>query len=190
MAISYKAVSGKTYSLFGIDISTDEYFATIRKLAESLLGLCPDQQVLLYHVQKAAGMRPKKSLSYAHDDSLSAHIQKTLYEALRPYTRAVKGHLKSVPLSQRFDKTIRTQEDEYHLYMLEIELVNRIYREAFRKSEYKFALLPHCLRDFRSHCESVPGDMEYVCMGCTEDCFIRLGSQILKKYGIQPYISI
>jgi len=190
MAISYKAVSGKTYSLFGIDISTDEYFATIRKLVESLLGLCPDQQVLLYHVQKAAGMRPKKSLSYAHDDSLSAHIQKTLYEALRPYTRAVKGHLKSVPLSQRFDKTITTREKGYHLYMLEIELVNRIYREAFRKSGYKVAFLPHCLRDFRPRCRSAPGDIEHVCMNCTDDCFINLGSKLLKKYGVQSYLSI
>ena len=27
-------------------------------------------------------------------------------------------------------------------------------------------------------------------MGCTEECFIRLGSRLLKNYGIQPYISI
>jgi len=32
--------------------------------------------------------------------------------------------------------------------------------------------------------------MEYVCMGCTEDCFIVSGSQLLKKYAIHPYISI
>jgi hypothetical protein len=112
-----------------------------------------------------------------------------LHDALQPYTRAVKEHLESIPLSQKLDKTIRTKEEGYHLYMLEIELVNRVYREAFQKSDYKFALLPHCLSDFRSRCDSVPGDMEYVCKGCTEDCFIRLGSQLLKKYGIQPYIS-
>jgi hypothetical protein len=27
-------------------------------------------------------------------------------------------------------------------------------------------------------------------MGCTEDCFIRFGSTLLTRYGIQPYISI
>ncbi|MGO9612499.1 MAG: DUF116 domain-containing protein [Dissulfurispiraceae bacterium] len=190
MAVSYKAVSGKTYSLFGVDASTEEYFATIRTLAESLLGLCPDQQVLLYHVQKAAGMRLKKSSSYARNDSLIAHIQKTLSGALCPYTQAVKEHLKSVPLSQRFDKTITTREKEYHLHMLEIELINRVYRKAFRKSGYKVAFLPHCLRDFRPRCRSVSGDMEHVCMACTDDCFINLGSQLLKKYGVRSYLSI
>jgi len=190
MAGSYKAVSGKTYSLFGIDTSTDLYFRTIRAIAESLLGHCPDQRSLLFHVQKAGGMRFKKGSGHTPNTALIGHIRKTLHDALHPYTRAVKEHLKHITISQRFDRTIRTQEEGYHLYMLEIELVNRIYREAFQGSAYKFALLPHCLRDFRPRCGSVPGDMEYVCMGCTEDCFIRLGSQLLKKYGIQPYISI
>lgn len=186
----YKAVSGKTYSLFGVDRSTDLYFRTVRAVAESLLVRCPDQRSLLFHVQKAGGMRFRKGSGYTPDDALIAHIRKTLHDALHPYTRAVKEHLKSISISQRFDKTIRTREDVYHLYMLEIELVNRAYRKAFRESTYKFALFPHCLRDFRSRCDSVPGDMEHVCMGCTEDCFIRLGSRLLEKYGIQPYISV
>jgi hypothetical protein len=190
VAGSYKAVSGKTYSLFGADTSTDRYFRTIRTIAESLSGHCPDPRSLLLHVQKAGGMRFKKGSGYMPDDSFNAHIRKTLHDALRPYTKAVGEHLKGIPFSQRFDKTIRTPEERYHLYMLEIELVNQIYREAFRKSDYKFALLPHCLRDFRPQCKSVPGDIEYVCMGCTEACFIRLGSRLLKKYGIRPYIAI
>ncbi len=74
--------------------------------------------------------------------------------------------------------------------MIEIELINRIYREAFKQSEYKFALLPHCLRDFRPECKSVPGDIEYTCKRCTKECFINLGSILLKKYNIDPYIAI
>ena len=190
MAGHYKAVSGKTYSLFGIDTSTDHYFRTIRAIAEGLSDLCPDQQSLLLHVQRANGMRIRRGSGHTPDDTLIARIRKTLHDALHPYTRAVKEHLKGMPISQRFDRTIRTREEGYHLYMLEIELINRIYREAFKRSDYTFALLPHCLRDFRPQCKSVPGDMEYVCTGCTEDCFIRLGSQLLKKYKIQPYISI
>jgi len=131
----------------------------------------------------------KKRSGFAFDDTLIAHILKTLHGALYQYTTAVKEHLEHVPFSQRFDKTIRTREEGYHFYMLEIELVNRIYREAFRKSDYRFALFPHCLKDFRSKCASIPGEIEYVCMGCTEDCFIRLGSLLLKKYDIHPYIS-
>ena len=83
----YKAVSGKTYSLFGVDVSTDQYFSAIRAIAESLLVLCPDQQVLLSHIQKAGDMGFRKSLAYAHDDALIAHIPKNLHEALYTYTR-------------------------------------------------------------------------------------------------------
>jgi hypothetical protein len=68
--------------------------------------------------------------------------------------------------------------------------VNRSYREEFKSSAYKFALMAHCLRDFRPGCRSVKGDFEAVCQGCTEDCFIRLGSVLLEKYGIHPYISV
>jgi hypothetical protein len=89
MDTPYKAISGKTYSLFGVDVSTDQYFSTIHAIAESLLALCPDERVLLFHVQKAGGMRFKKRLAYACDDALIDHIRKNLYEALHPYTRGV-----------------------------------------------------------------------------------------------------
>ncbi len=74
--------------------------------------------------------------------------------------------------------------------MIEIELVNRIYKEAFKKSDYKFALIPHCLRDFRPECKSVSGDYESICKGCTKDCFVHLGGKLLKKYDIHPFISV
>ncbi len=38
--------------------------------------------------------------------------------------------------------------------------------------------------------ESVPGDVEALCQGCTEDCLIHLGSVLLRRYGITPYISV
>jgi uncharacterized protein len=76
------------------------------------------------------------------------------------------------------------------LYMLEIELTNRIFKEDFKRSRYKFALLAHCLRDFRPGCRSVKGDVEAVCRGCTDDCLIHLGGVLLEKYGVKPYISV
>jgi hypothetical protein len=74
--------------------------------------------------------------------------------------------------------------------MIEIEIINRIHKKAFQESTYKFSLIAHCLRDFRPKCESVEGEYESVCKGCTKDCFIHLGSVLLKKYGIHPYISV
>ena len=187
----YRAVIGKTYTLFGDDVSTDRYYNTIRNILDNLLLVCPDNQTLLLHIQKA-GSRQQLFMKSSGliDLKLLSLIRKNAHETLLPYTKGVKEHLQSLSLSQRFDETLRTKEKQYHLYMLEIELVNRIYKETFKKSEYKFALLPHCLRDFRAECQSVPGDIEAVCMGCTEECFINLGSLLLKKYGINPYIAV
>jgi hypothetical protein len=187
----YRTVTGKTYTLFGDDVSTDRYYKTIRNILDNLLLVCPDKQKLLLHIQKAGSRQQlfKKS-SGLIDLTLLSLIRKNAHETLLAYTKGVKEHLQSLSLSQRTDETLRTKEEQYHLYMLEIELVNRIQKEAFKKSEYKFALIPHCLRDFRPECQSVPGDIEAVCMGCTQECFINLGSLLLKKYGINPYIAV
>jgi hypothetical protein len=187
----YRAVTGKTYTLFGDDGSTYRYYSTIRNILDNLLLVCLDKHKLLLHIQNAGSSRQsfKKSLDLI-DPALISLIRKNTHETLSTYTRRVKEHLRSMSISQRFDETLRTKEKQYHLYMLEIELVNRIHKEAFKKSEYKFALIPHCLRDFRPECQSVPGDIEAVCMGCTEECFINLGSLLLKKYGINPYIAV
>ena len=187
----YRAVTGKTYSLFGDDVSTDRYFSTIRNILDNLLLFCPDKHILLLHIQNAdRSRRSFKKSSTPIDLKLISLIRKTAHEALSTYTKGVKEHLQSLSISQRFDETLSTKEKQYHLYMLEIELINRIYKDAFKKSEYKFALIPPCLRDFRPECHSIAGDIEAVCMGCTEDCFINLGSLLLKKYGINPYIAV
>jgi hypothetical protein len=134
MSLRYEPVSGKTYTLFGGDSSTDQYFSVIRAIADSLSAACPDQGVLLHHVQMAGGLRLGKRPSSGRDDTLITLIRETLERTLHPYTRAVKEHLRSMPLSQRFDKIIRTREEKYHLYMIEIELVNRLYGMTFEKA--------------------------------------------------------
>jgi hypothetical protein len=184
-----QSISGKTYSLYGADTDSDQYYDLIRELADSFLEKCPGEKELLLQVRKAgtkrlfAGKRSEKN-------ALVPYIKRTLKEALSVYTVGVKEHLRKLPLSKRTDKTLKTREEQYHLYMLEIELVNRIYRDKFKNSEYKFALLPHCLRDFRPDCRAVPGDIESVCEGCTDDCFINLGSRLMKEFNIDPYISV
>jgi hypothetical protein len=189
---SNEAPQGKTYSLNRGSTGTDRYYSTVRELVDSFLQIHPDEHGLLFHVQRAGVKRSflKKPSERALDRSLISFMKKTIRDRLSVYTGGVKSHLRTLPLSQRFDKTLSTKEEQYHLYMLEIELVNRIYRESFRKSAFKFALIAHCLRDFRPDCRSVAGDIESVCKGCTEDCFINLGSHMLKKYGIHPYISV
>jgi hypothetical protein len=187
----YTPVQGKTYSLFAGGDDGEQYFADIKGLADVFLQQCPDLNRLLILIQQAG---KKASLwggkTPAADRKTLQFVQENLRQSMSVYTREVAGHLQSLPLGKKMDPTLITTEEQYHLYMLEIELVNRIHREAFKGAEYKFALLAHCLRDFRPGCRSVAGDMEAVCRGCTEDCLIHLGSVLLDKYGIKPYISV
>ena len=187
----YTPVQGKTYSLFAKGNDSEHYYAEIKRLADVFLRRGPDEKRLLGLIQKV-GERPwlLGLKATGSDRKTLQFVRETLRQSLSIYTRKVSDHLKSLPYAKRVDSTLATKEEKYHLYMLEIELVNRIYREEFKRSEYKFALIAHCLRDFRPGCRSVKGDIEAVCRGCTEDCFIHLGSVILEKYGIKPYISI
>jgi hypothetical protein len=187
----YTPVQGKTYSLFTGDDAGEHYFVEIKRLADMFLTRAPDAKKLLALIQKK-GKRPLLLglKTRGKDPQTLQFIRETLRESLSLYTQNVANHLKDLPLEKRADSTLTTTEENYHLYMLEIELVNRIYKEEFKRSEYKFALIAHCLRDFRPECRAEEGDIEAVCQGCTEDCFIHLGSVLLEKYGIKPYISI
>ena len=187
----YTPVQGKTYSLFAEDDDSERYYAEIKRLANVFLRRCPDEKRLLGLIQKV-GKKPflLGLKTTGADQKTLQFVIETLRQSLSIYTQNVSNHLKGLPYAKRVDSTLATTEEKYHLYMLEIELVNRIYREEFKRSEYKFALIAHCLRDFRPGCRSVKGDIEAVCRGCTEDCFIRLGSVLLEKYGIKPYISV
>jgi len=185
-------LQGKTYSLYGTHTGTDQYYFVIRNLTDLFLEQCPDKKELLIQIQRAGSDNSflSRMKGFRADKSLILFIRNNLNKSLSVYTTGVNDHLKTLPLSQRFDSILRTKEFQYHLYMIEIELANRMYKEEFQQSKYKFSLIAHCLRDFRPKCESVTGEYESVCKGCTKDCFIHLGSVLLKKYDIHPYISV
>jgi hypothetical protein len=187
----YTPVQGKTYSLFAGGDDSEPYFAAIKRLAEVFLQRCPDGNRLLSLIQPVGERSWLRGLKTTPAERQLLHeVRQTLRQSLSIYTPHVAHHLKTLPRAKRRDETLTTTEEKYHLYMLEIELVNRLYREAFQSSGYKFALLAHCLRDFRPACRSEAGEFEAVCRGCTADCLIHLGSVLLEKYGIEPYISV
>ncbi|MFZ5450548.1 MAG: DUF116 domain-containing protein [Thermodesulfobacteriota bacterium] len=187
----YTPVPGKTYSLFAQGDDSDHYYGEIKRLADIFLQRCPDEKRLLDLIKKV-GERPFfLGLKITRTDRQTLQfIRETLRKSLSIYTQNVANHLQTLPMAKRIDSTLATREEKYHLYMLEIELVNRIFREEFKRSAYKFALIAHCLRDFRPECRSEAGEFEAVCKGCTKDCLIHLGSVLLEKYGIEPYISV
>ena len=121
-------------------------------------------------------------------NSFVSSILQLLGDALSPYTSNVRTHLKGLSIRSVTDRRLRTTEEQYHLHMLEIELVNRVHRERFLRSDFRIALLPHCLRDFQRACRSVPGDLDSICAGCSETCFLHRVSAILREAGVHPYI--
>jgi hypothetical protein len=186
----YLPVQGKTYSFFAEGGGSEPYFAEIKRLADLFLQHSPDAKKLLHLIQKA-GKKPflLTFQTTKSERKILQFIKETLRQSLSIYTREVASHLRTLPLAKRVDETLTTTEEQYHLYMLEIELVNRVYKEEFKRADYKFALIAHCLRDFRPECQSARGDIEAVCRGCTEDCLVHLASILLEKYCIKPYIS-
>lgn len=186
-------IQGKSYSLYTDSDTTDGYFETITRLTDTCLQTMPgiDPKELLPLVKGASKYKSPfhKLLKMKPNNTLPNSIKEELKKTLSIYTKGVKKHLRTLSLFKRFDSTLTVDEEQYQLYMLEIELVNRIYKESFKQSKYKFAWFPHCLRDYRVKCLSAPGDVDDVCKGCTKDCFINLGGKLLKEYGIDPFIS-
>jgi len=182
-------VAGKTYSLFGSDLSTEPYYVRVRRLADELLRIVPGEESLLALIRKVDGRkRLLARVARRPDGSVLSSILRLLGDVLSQYTTNVRTHLSGLSMRSVTDRRLRTTEEQYHLHMLEIELVNRVHRDRFLRSDFRIALLPHCLRDFRSQCRSVPGDLDSVCAGCSEICFLHRVSAILREAGIHPYI--
>jgi hypothetical protein len=187
--ISYKPVRGKTYSLFGSASSSYPYY----KLIENLANICLqhyDIKTLLFEIQKASGRMKflKKLVKNNTNNSIVSFVLNTLRDSLRIYTTEVDEHLRRLSIFKIWDRRLGTTEEQYHLYMLEIELINRINKENFKKCEHKIALLPYCLQDFQNGCKSTRGDIDYICKGCSGKCFINRASRILRNNDITPYI--
>ena len=186
---SYVPVAGKTYSLFGSDLSTEPYFDRVRLLADELLRIVPGEESLIALIRKACGRKWVYARAARREDgSIRSSILRLLDDALSPYTTNVRTHLKGLSIRSVTDQRLRTTEEQYHLHMLEIELANRAHRDRFLQSDFRIALLPYCLRDFRRECRSVPGDLDSVCAGCSETCFLHRVSAILREAGVHPYI--
>ena len=186
---SYVPVSGKTYSLFGTGLSTEPYYERIRMAADEILSLVPGEETLLSLIREVGGRKRFLARAARRDDGTAISVVLRLLEsALSPYTVNVRMHLESIPILSITDRIVRTSEEQHHLHMLEIELANRLHRDPFLRSGFRIALLPHCLRDLERECRSFPDDLDTVCAGCSERCFIHRVSALLRDAGIHPYI--
>jgi hypothetical protein len=186
----YSPVYGKTYSLFGNSDSTSEYYNTIRKLAEKIQGLYPDTQALIETIRKFSSKKGilKKYLRNKESDNLISDVLNIVDPCLKKYTEKTEDHLRNFPVSKILDRRLATSREQYHLYMLEIELTNRMFSSRFIRADRKIALMPYCLQDFSINCKSEKNGFDYRCKHCSAGCFQNYASKILEANNIEPYI--
>jgi len=189
MSVRKENMKGKTYTLSHVSGDSVEYYRLIEELTDQLLQEIPDENKLLARVQQAAGRSGFLSKLLAKKPFQSS-LNGVLATSLPRYTTGVRDHLRTLSVSGRFDRTLRTTEEQYHLNMMEIELTNRINRQDFSRAEFRMALIPHCLRDYHDHCRMIPGDVEAVCDHCKEECFVHQASRLMESCGIRSYISV
>jgi hypothetical protein len=130
----------------------------------------------------------KKSLRVNNEFNMMTVILNLIDLHLKKYTENVEEHLRTLPLSKFWDRRLATSREQYHLYMLEIELTNRLSKKEFLKANRKIALMPYCLQDFSASCKSAKNGFDYQCKHCSVKCFQNHASKILEDHKIEPYI--
>ncbi len=187
----YYPIFGKTYSLFGKSDSTSGYYETISNLVDKILALNPDTRDLINSIREFSSNKKilKKSLKINDTGNLMVVILNLIDPYLKVYTENTENHLKTLPLSKFWDRRLATTREQYHLYMLEIELTNRLFAPEFIKADKKIALMPYCLQDFNVKCKSEKKGFDYQCKHCSAKCFQNQASTILKTHQIKPILS-
>jgi hypothetical protein len=186
----YNPVFGKTYTLFGQNISTEIFYDEIKSLTDELLAITRSPQNLLSIIQRLSSNKKKLEKLFTYPDgSYESTIISTLHKALSKYTFKVSEHLADLSITKKIrDGRLSTSEFQYHLYMIEFELNNRINKEIFFRCEFKYAFLPHCLHDLSKVCKSESDGTDYLCKHCSKFCFINDVSRLLEQQNIKPYI--
>jgi hypothetical protein len=186
----YSHIEGKTYTLFGSSDSTSEYYKTIRDLAERVSDIQPDLTALIEKLQRFSNRKRglKRALEKQNERSLPAEILNLIDPYLSKYTYSAEDHLMKLPISKIWDHIVGATREQYHLYMLEVELLNRLHIREFMIAERKVALLPHCLQDLNVDCRSVKLGFDYQCRHCSPGCFQNHACSILKNRHIEPFI--
>jgi len=186
----YLPVTSKTYTLFGDGDSTSGYYETIRKLADEVIYINPLTAELIGEIMIfSRGKRYLRKCLKKNDASNSMPaILKLIDPHLRKYTEKVDEHVRKLPLTKFWDFRLATTREQYHLYMIEIELTNRLYLSEFLKADRKIALMPYCLQDFSVTCKADKNGFDYQCKHCSKICYQNHASMLLEEHNIEPYI--
>ena len=180
---------GRTYTLTDQSGDASPYYGLVRYVTRELLKVVPGETALREKVRSVSSWKGLFGF-FSSGRGQGRRILDELDKVLTPFLTGIDEHLGNLTVAERMDKTIRTTREQTLLYMLEIELTNRINRERFSAAPWRMALIAHCLRDFRKGCRSSRGDIEDLCSHCDRDCYVNLGAKLLERYRIHPFISV
>jgi hypothetical protein len=183
MISEIRKIQGKTYSLFGSNEDTVSFFTLIDSILYNLLTKYRDENDLLILLRKASKKRRFYD-GFEQDNTCFTDFK----NELSVFTSGVEEHLKQQPFFSIRDNVMRLKEWQYHIYMIEFALVNKINREKFGACENKIALLPHCLRDLMKVCKAESDGTDLLCRHCSDNCYINEISLLFAENGIKPYI--
>lgn len=185
-----KPFAGKTYSLYGIGRDSNNYYQQLGIVADHCLTTTGSIEELLSVVLNLTKnkRRLKRIARVSSNSTMETFLVHKLLKVFSPFTRSAAKHLRELPLKERWNRTLATSVEQYHLYMLEIELRNRLNAKSFRNCDTKLAFLPHCLHDLEAECQSAKQGEDYVCRECSRVCNINAVSKMLQRHGVQPYI--
>jgi hypothetical protein len=104
----------------------------------------------------------------------------------------IEGFLKKAraDAGDRDDKDFRLNTREmYLLEALYYEIMDRVNREAFNKSEQTVIILPVCLALMQDKCKRVKTKYGKVCKNCVPNCEVNKICHLAAKYDVKCYFS-
>jgi hypothetical protein len=113
-------------------------------------------------------------------------------KVLGAYTPNVEAFLKEKHPAYRWREDrffTGRQREEYHLYMVGTEILNRAFRDQFLATETKIVLLPPCMKARQDGtCKAEPSPFGDRCAHCTPGCRIHQVTLLGEKQGFTVLI--
>ena len=183
-------IIGKTYSLYGERDTSDIFYDNLNDTTNLILQNFNNESALLSLLREISNKKRslRKEIKQNPVKTPIGDVLHLVEDSFSKYFTDLDSHLKNLTLSEKCDSTLTTSREQYLLYMIEIELVNRLNKDKFNTSEPKYAFLPHCLHDLDKDCLSASDGTDYVCKSCSKKCSINAVSKLMKKRNIKAYI--
>lgn len=176
-------IKSNKFPLLGNRTFPDEYFLLVGQFVNMCEEIIPNRKELLESL-KSLHSRARK---YPRN-KFELLIQKIIAPELQSFEPIIHAQLAEFPFYRIWSRNLRRTMRTYHLIMLEIELMNRINKEAFLKSHGKIALFPHFLRNINKESSCLKSSQIFSGKSGSGKSFMIHVSNIFLDFGIDAYL--